>query len=228
MPRKETNAQPETPAIVWLTVKQAVAYAQQNDPAINADSVRNAIKLRKEFHNYNTVGEALGIDAPTADTAPEGTPENQIAATQNSRYRPDDSVDYKIVEVTQAALDAWLANRTATTGRATPDGTKAYVIRLTDDQVAAFKAGTLQTSTIPISQRSQPKAKAEPGANGVGEAPADTQPDPNAPTDGSDSDLFSNDPLAPGAFDVNADASAPSFDLELNEGADRLEDVPYN
>lgn len=102
---------------------------------VNVNSFRNAIKHRPEF---TASGVVIREKIPGSN--------------------------YELVKISKSALDAYDANRKSGDGVRMRDGTRKFIVKLTADQIEAFKAGTLDTTTIelvPASQRAVKPAVAE-------------------------------------------------------------------
>lgn len=161
----------------WLTVKQAVAYlGNEGGDVAAAARIRNAIKNHRVFWNFDAEGNRVDLDA--ADPA-----------VQNARHRPDDSVDYTIVEVRSGALEEYKRLVESGEVRRATRGPRKYIIALTAEDLDAFRAGTFDTRSAELrpayaNRRAQMR---EADARGDGLTESGAQPEDARP----DAELFS-------------------------------------
>lgn len=153
--RKNDGVEAETNGSVVaaqeFTVEDAEAVA--NDP----NDPRMTIKQAAEY---------LGLNPQTFRNTIKTRPE--FTASGVVIHETIEGTNYTLVKISKSALDAYDVNRKSGDPVRMRDGTRKFIIKLTAEQLDAFKSGQLDTTAIDINPASQRAVKAET-ANGADE-----------------------------------------------------------
>lgn len=143
--RKETIMETDDQAVAAqeYIVEDAKVVAGDNDP-------RMTIKQAAEY---------LGVNTQTFRNTIKNRPEFTAAGV--TIRVPIEGSDYSLVKISKSAIDAYASNRGNSDNVRMRDGTRKFILKLTPDQIEAFKAGTLDTTAIELVPASQRAVKPE-------------------------------------------------------------------